>query len=124
MLLPSLVSVSLGPPSLELLGNAALFCPLGLTIFYSIDTSTDVGDVLQGLPTATEHDHSHIAVHALSRIPSTNTSLPIGDYKRCDAQGPPRAADLGLHGRPADLHKVAGMTLEAVVSEVLHKFVS
>ncbi len=67
--------------SLELLGNAALACPLGLTIFYSMDTSTDVGDVLQGLPTATERDHSLIAARAPNRIPSANTSLPIGDYK-------------------------------------------
>ena len=35
---------------------------------------------------------------------------------------PPRAADLGLDGWVAVLHKVAGMTLEAVV--VLYRFVS
>lgn len=49
-----------------------LACPLDLTIFYSM---------LQGLPTATEHDHSRISARAPNRIPSANTSLPIGDYK-------------------------------------------
>jgi hypothetical protein len=37
---------------------------------------------------------------------------------------PPRAADLGLDGWTAGPHKVAGMTLEAVVGGALHPFVS
>jgi hypothetical protein len=36
---------------------------------------------------------------------------------------PPRAGDLGLDGRAAGMHKVAGTTVEAVVGGVLHQFV-
>jgi hypothetical protein len=83
-----------------------------------MDTSTDVGDVLQG-PTTATHCRPCPESHTLGEYVAPHRRLQ--DVMR---RVPPRMADLGLDGWAAGLHKVTGMTPEAVGSGVLHKFVS
>jgi hypothetical protein len=78
---------------------------------------------LQGLPAAAEHDHSRIAARVLNThgLDEHVAHWRLQDVMRWNL---PRAGDLGLDGKAAGLHKVAGTMVEAVVGGVLQQFVS
>jgi len=77
---------------------------------------------LQGLPAAAEHDHARIAARVLNTHCLGEHVAPRWGLQDVMRWVPPRAADPGLDGRAAGLHKVAGTMVEAVVGGVLHQF--
>jgi len=79
---------------------------------------------LQGLPAAAGHDHERITNRVLNTHCVGEHVAPHWGLQDVMRWVPPRAADSGLDGRAAGVHKVAGTMVEAVVGGVLHQFVS